>query len=177
MPVLEKPFYVYFLIDPRDDSIFYVGKGKGKRIRRHVANVRNGKWDNGAKCERIVEIHAAGFNVIEHIHKDGLSEDQAFALERILIREHRENGLTNISSGTVTELQSCIAKLKHLRATMKSFQEWIFTTDMRRLKAAYQAYGDLGAYYDRFVAEIDAMIIDPLCDLNLITVESNGSRR
>ena len=30
-------YYVYGLIDPRNDSIFYVGKGKGKRYLDHAA--------------------------------------------------------------------------------------------------------------------------------------------
>jgi hypothetical protein len=29
-------FYVYALIDPRTDRVFYIGKGKGSRIYAHV---------------------------------------------------------------------------------------------------------------------------------------------
>jgi hypothetical protein len=28
-------FYVYGLIDPRTEKLFYIGKGKGKRISQH----------------------------------------------------------------------------------------------------------------------------------------------
>jgi hypothetical protein len=29
-------FYVYLYVDPRDDSVFYVGKGKGGRALSHL---------------------------------------------------------------------------------------------------------------------------------------------
>ena len=29
------PFYVYALVDPRDDAVFYVGKGTGQRLLSH----------------------------------------------------------------------------------------------------------------------------------------------
>ena len=29
-------YYVYALIDPRDNRIFYIGKGKGNRIFQHA---------------------------------------------------------------------------------------------------------------------------------------------
>lgn len=35
-------FYVYLLKDPRDKSIFYVGKGKGNRVFNHHEDALNG---------------------------------------------------------------------------------------------------------------------------------------
>ncbi len=32
----ELKYYVYLLIDPRDDKIFYVGKGYGNRVFYHI---------------------------------------------------------------------------------------------------------------------------------------------
>lgn len=51
-------FYVYNLIDPRDNSIFYVGKGKGNRMYKHEQYVLNNKLPNGNKVlfDKIMEI-------------------------------------------------------------------------------------------------------------------------
>lgn len=146
-------YYVYFLIDPRDGSTFYVGKGKGGRIRQHVAEVRAGRYgSNGAKCERIREIITAGMAVVEQIHRGGLTEDEAYELERRLIKGM--DGLTNIISGTVTARQSAAARMRVLIASLKTFDEWIVTTDQRILAQARSAFGDLREFYDRFRAEI-----------------------
>jgi len=39
---MNKNFYVYQLIDPRDSLIFYVGKGKDDRMYHHLQNYKNG---------------------------------------------------------------------------------------------------------------------------------------
>ncbi len=42
-------YYVYELIDPRNSKIFYVGKGKEKRMYSHISRVKNGKIPNKNK--------------------------------------------------------------------------------------------------------------------------------
>jgi len=39
-------YYVYQLIDPRDNSVFYVGKGCKRRMYRHVDEVQRGRSPN-----------------------------------------------------------------------------------------------------------------------------------
>lgn len=34
-------YYVYALVDPRDNRIFYIGKGKGNRIFQHAKDALN----------------------------------------------------------------------------------------------------------------------------------------
>jgi hypothetical protein len=36
-------YYVYLLIDPRNDKVFYVGKGKGNRVNQHLLGALNKK--------------------------------------------------------------------------------------------------------------------------------------
>lgn len=53
-------FYVYALIDPRDEKIFYVGKGIGGRVLKHEERTRRGVLQNREKVKCIQEIFAAG---------------------------------------------------------------------------------------------------------------------
>ena len=41
-------YYVYLYIDPRDGSVFYVGKGKGERALSHLKDT--------AECEKVERI-------------------------------------------------------------------------------------------------------------------------
>lgn len=63
----DKPpagFYVYLLVDPRDDKPFYAGKGQRWRAWQHERDVRAGKpGANPAKVQRIQGIIDAGLSV------------------------------------------------------------------------------------------------------------------
>lgn len=169
---MEKCFYVYSLADPRDGRAFYVGKGKGGRIKQHVANVRNGRFDNGAKCERIAAILQAGLKVVETVHQSGLTEQEAFALEKRMIEE--TPGLTNIVSGCVSAAQSASAKAATFYRSLKSYPEWLLTTDAEKLRQAEAVFGDPATFYERFKAELRSLIAPD--DLNFIRGKSNAAR-
>ncbi len=89
-----KPYFVYELIDPRDNSVFYVGKGSGKRDEDHKAG------DKDKKQKRIHNIEAAGYEVKRVIIGRYDTEDEAFAVETILIKwVYGYDNLTNIDPG------------------------------------------------------------------------------
>lgn len=93
-------FYVYRLIDPRDESTFYVGKGKGSRVCDHARGIKVapiGQEPMGLKLARIHEIMRAGYEVSIVIHRHGLDENTAFEVEGALINAYP--GLTNAASG------------------------------------------------------------------------------
>jgi len=104
-------YYVYRLVDPRNNQTFYVGKGKGNRVFAHVAaSIKNWKGksylekdedDISAKIQQIREIKASGKEVIHVIHRYGLSEKEAFEVEAALIDVYED--LTNLHSGHGSE--------------------------------------------------------------------------
>lgn len=90
-------FYVYDLIDPRDGSVFYVGKGTGDRHREHVRDAKNGA--SGPKCDRIRDILSAGLTVEWKIVREFDDELAAYAYEKRRISRIGLQNLTNIAPG------------------------------------------------------------------------------
>lgn len=117
--------YVYALRDPRDQSVFYVGKGRGNRIYSHVwaaldvpvpATTGGGETEDApavvsAKLDRIRQILDSGHQVehwiVRHAITPSADDDRAaFAVEQGMIdvlrlREHASMTpvLTNIVGG------------------------------------------------------------------------------
>ena len=90
--------YVYFLRDPRDDEVFYVGKGRGNRIFQHA----EGKLESPTlsdKLDRIRAIQDSGESVNLWILRHGLSEEEAFEVEASLIDFIGLSNLTNVQGG------------------------------------------------------------------------------
>jgi len=120
--------YVYALIDPRDRSIFYVGKGVGDRVYSHVWSAmgaadlvedgieREAPAVKSAKNQRIRAIYQSG-KTVEHvilrhrIEPEATADKSAYAIEQTLIDALRlleapagEAVLANIAGGhTATE--------------------------------------------------------------------------
>ncbi|WP_076480481.1 GIY-YIG nuclease family protein [Williamsia sterculiae] len=115
--------YVYALRDPRDQSIFYIGKGRGDRVYSHVwvamgesqlvedGVERDSAKVTSAKNKRINEIYDAGEQVQHYILRPNIApaespDKQAFQFEQVLISAFRlierdlDNPvLTNIMGG------------------------------------------------------------------------------
>lgn len=90
-------YYVYELIDPRSDAIFYVGKGKGSRPSQHIRDARCGV--QSAKCDLIREVLEAGMTVRVNIVKQFECEKEAYAFEAERISELGLENLTNVMPG------------------------------------------------------------------------------
>lgn len=92
--------YVYRLIDPRNGTTFYVGRGQGNRVFSHAAGQEKptNREDNEVlKLKTIRAIKSAGFEVEHVIHRHGMNEDTAKEVESALIDAYP--GLTNIQVG------------------------------------------------------------------------------
>lgn len=92
-------FYVYRLIDPRDDRTFYVGKGKGNRVFNHARGELNAAADEelDPKLSTIREIRLAGLEVLPIVHRHGMDEVTAIEVEAALIDAYPS--LTNLVRG------------------------------------------------------------------------------
>jgi hypothetical protein len=97
--VIEKlRYYVYRLIDPRNGETFYVGKGNKNRVFDHLAQEADSDDDAlTEKIERIRQIKSSGLDVLHIIHRHGMDEETAFAVEAALIEAYP--GLTNLAGG------------------------------------------------------------------------------
>ena len=105
-------YYVYALADPRDNKIFYIGKGINNRIFQHEE-----KLDNSNKSNRIKEILSSGNKIKKLIISYGLSEKEAFVAESTLI---------NIMNYTTQHLLLQLKILKKF-TVLKFFQKKIFS--------------------------------------------------
>lgn len=86
-------YYVYVYIDPRNLEEFYFGKGRGSRKDAHLADTSDTE-----KARRISDIKEAGLEPIIRVIAQGLSEHDAFLVEKTLLWKLGKH-LTNISSG------------------------------------------------------------------------------
>lgn len=81
-------YYVYALLSPQDNIIFYIGKGKNGRIMDHVEEAkRNLQKQNvrSDKVEKILSILLDKKQVKFVILRSGLSEQAAYQLEGMMI--------------------------------------------------------------------------------------------
>lgn len=93
-------YYVYALIDPRNQKPFYVGKGKDNRVFDHLECALESPAASD-KYEKIREIVSSGMSVAHVIIKHGLTEKAAFQVESSLIdySTYFDHKLTNDALG------------------------------------------------------------------------------
>jgi hypothetical protein len=88
--------YVYVYYDPRNFQPFYIGKGKDKRLSSHESDPQDTK-----KTATIRAIKAAGLKPTIRVIAKGLTEEQAFLVEKTLLWSTR--GLSNVAQGNFKE--------------------------------------------------------------------------
>lgn len=92
-------FYVYLLIDPRDQSIFYIGNGKGARVLSHLSDANESK-----KTARIADMRSDGHEpLIEILAHDLPDQETALRVEAAAIDLVGIGNLTNCVRGWRTK--------------------------------------------------------------------------
>ncbi|WKZ25004.1 MAG: hypothetical protein QY321_01060 [Patescibacteria group bacterium] len=95
-------YYVYLLRDPRSKKIFYVGKGKGKRINSHELRALVAIQSTSEKEKIIKSIIASKKTPELLVLRHGLTEQEAFEIESAIIdflSYDRKIDLTNLVKG------------------------------------------------------------------------------
>lgn len=100
-------YYVYLLRDPETGKVFYVGKGYGNRLFRHINDAIHTPNDND-KLDKIREIRAKGLEVKHEILRNGLTEKEASEVEAALIDYIGLTELTTRVSGNESVARGCI---------------------------------------------------------------------
>lgn len=92
--------YVYFLINPRNKEIFYVGKGVNDRIFDHIL-MKIDEDRKNLKYQTIEDIRRDGDKVELIIFRHGMTDKEAILVESCLIDfiRYTNSNLTNIQSG------------------------------------------------------------------------------
>lgn len=91
-------YYVYFLRDPSNKEVFYVGKGKGNRVFEHVSCALADVAESD-KLDRIRAIEKSGKSVEHFVLRHGLTERAAFEVEAAIIDFVGIPNLSNLQSG------------------------------------------------------------------------------
>jgi len=90
---MKNNYYVYVYIDPRNFEEFYYGKGKDNRKNAHLHDESDTE-----KTKIIKDIQKEGCEPIIKVIARGLSENEAYLIEKTLIWKLGRN-LANVSSG------------------------------------------------------------------------------
>lgn len=101
MSEILNDFYVYLIYDPRQPSEpFYAGKGRGKRMQEHLESNRRDRLKLPVQC-KIYSLLSSGFQPKFEKQEENLSEEEAFASEKQLIRFY---GRRNLGTGCLLNM-------------------------------------------------------------------------
>jgi hypothetical protein len=168
-PAIEIPGqpYCYALLD--GDQVFYVGKGRGRRMFQHLREaIQGGK---SAKCERIRSILEDGRDVGYRILGEYNTDREALAAENLFIQEMVD--LANVAGprrphDLVTTWQANYRRIVDLARNVMSFTDWLNQKERTPLeiRCYHEVVRDIHET-ERFLAKrLVAMGVEPVLCLS-----------
>ncbi|MDO1510133.1 MULTISPECIES: hypothetical protein [unclassified Neisseria] len=118
-------YYIYCLVDPRDNNIFYVGKGIGNRVFHHARCALTEPAQTSDKLDLIREIYSEcqtppNYYILRHGIEDELSalQYEATAIDLLSLVKPGQKPLTNIQGGTYSSTKGLmdLAEIKRIYA-------------------------------------------------------------
>ncbi len=97
--ILQRKYYTYVLIDPRDMSVFYAGKGSGVRIRGHLVMAVSNRHYNAKLQNKILKILSMGLGVIAEKIFEHDEQWPCHANEVAVIAFYGRDNLCNLTDG------------------------------------------------------------------------------
>lgn len=117
-------YYVYLLINPITNEIFYIGKGKGKRAEDHLKENKKGIISNVNKHRVINEIIKNGFSYEIVLFETDLEENKALMIEKEMIKALKSL-ITNKSKGFLSKHDANQEKAKIILRNIIPYEDWI----------------------------------------------------
>lgn len=86
---MKNDYYVYFLVDPEKNQVFYVGKGRKNRAYSHLKGVKSSKRVQ----DKIKSIRLRGLEPSITFHQVNLTEKLAYEIEKEMILHYGRKGI------------------------------------------------------------------------------------
>lgn len=147
--------YVYFLLDAERKKILYIGKGRGNRLRNHVADARAGRVSTAKKHKALTSLLRKGREPVPVVFASGLDDRSAYRLERALIAWIGTSRLLNSHPGNQrTVFERAALEMRELLERMMPFDEWV--AQQPRTQADIDMYNRLKEEIHRVIEQLEA---------------------
>lgn len=139
MSELSYRWYVYELVDPRTDVVFYVGKGTGDRINDHEREARRGVCSK--KTNKINKIIAQKLEIIKRKVAYFCDEQVAYDFETEVIARYGLENLTNVMPGGQKAFERRMVIRQRRIEQPKPLIDW-FTQNQNKAERVFEVFAE-----------------------------------